>query len=146
MLVYFRSSSFRSYIYSIDIRYLTIFHVWRIPAALGFFWYGAQGLLPEQFVFNAAWGDFIAGILAIIITFWVAKSQRRKLQGYIAFNLFSITDFIIAVGTGLTFTLLQHPLMDNLKLFPMALIPLFGVPVTGALSLMAIHRLLTHKA
>jgi hypothetical protein len=60
-----------------------------------------------------------------------------------AFHLFSFGDFLVAVGTGLTFTVLGDPLMRTLLDTPMALIPLWGVPITGAISLLALHRLLT---
>ena len=49
---------------------------------------------------------------------------------------------MVAVGTGLTFTVLGDPLMRTLLDTPMALIPLWGVPITGAISLLALHRLL----
>ena len=44
---------------ALGLRALTVFHVWRIAAALLFFWYGARHLLPETFVRDAAWGDKI---------------------------------------------------------------------------------------
>lgn len=47
-----------------DLRALTLFNVWRVPAALAFFYYGSQGDLPTAFVRNAGWGDLIAGLLA----------------------------------------------------------------------------------
>lgn len=114
--------------------------IWRIPAALAFFWYGAQGLLPPVFVRNAGWGDLIAGIAAIPVVFWLPQRAWRR-TSLIGFYCFSFADFVIAVGTGFTFSLLGDPLMATLKTFPMALIPLFGVPLTGSLSIIALHRL-----
>ena len=76
VLVYARSEAFRGYIHAADLRNLTLFHVWRVPAALAFFYYGAQGLLPETFVFNAGWGDLIAGVLAPIVVFGLALGGR----------------------------------------------------------------------
>ena len=61
---------------------------------------------------------------------------------YIVFHVFSLLDFVGAVGTGLTFTLLQVPLMENIATFPLVLIPLYGVCVTGALSWMALDTFL----
>jgi hypothetical protein len=145
LLFYAGSSSFRNYIQSTTIRNLTLFNLWRVPAALAFFYYGSQGLLPETFVRNAAWGDLIVGILAPIVVFGLARG-RAKLPSYIGFHLFSFADFVVAVGTGFLFNILGNPLMSTLKDFPMALIPMFGVPVTGALSLMALHRLFVKRA
>lgn len=145
LVFYARSKAFRDYIQSTDIRNLTLFNIWRVPAALAFWYYGSQGLLPEVFVRNAAWGDFIAGVLALVAVYALARG-RAKLPSYVGFHLFSFADFVVAVGTGFTFSLFANPLMATLKDFPMVLIPMFGVPVTGALSLMALHRLFVKRA
>ncbi|MFC5380309.1 hypothetical protein [Aquipuribacter nitratireducens] len=127
----------------VDIAHLTWFNAWRVPAALVFFAVGARGLLPPQFVANAAWGDLVAGALAPLVVLVGARlhgAARRR--AYLGFHLFSFGDFVVAVGTGLAFTLLGDPLMRTLLETPMALIPLWGVPLTGAVSLLALHRLL----
>jgi hypothetical protein len=146
LLVYARSEAFRAYISAADLRTLTLFNVWRVPAALAFFYYGAQGELPALFVRNAAWGDLIAGVLAPIVVLGLARLAAIRRASFIGFHLFSFADFVVAVGTGFAFSLLNDPLMGTLKALPMAIIPLFGVPVTGALSLMTLHRLLTRRA
>lgn len=146
LLVYARSGAFRSYIHALDLRSLTLFHVWRVPAALAFFFYGAQGELPLWFVRNAGWGDLVAGTLAPLAVFAVARVPRLAFGGFVAFHVFSVADFVVAVGTGLTFSLLGDPLMTTMKEAPMAIIPLFGVPLTGALSIMTLHRLATRRA
>ena len=145
LLFYSRSSAFRSYIHAVDLRNLTLFHLWRIPAALAFFYYGAQEELPLWFVRNAGWGDLVAGLLAPLTVFAFARSERFRLAGFTAFHVFSLADFVGAVGTGSVFSLMGDPLMATLKEMPMALIPFFGVPVTGALSLMTLHRLATRR-
>jgi hypothetical protein len=47
------------------------------------------------------------------------------------------------VGTGLTYTLLGDPLMDTISTFPLILIPLFMVGVSGAVHLIVFHLLWT---
>lgn len=111
---------------------LTAMHVWRIPAAMVFFWYGAAGNLPPVFWILAGVGDLIAGCLASLIFF---KQPTRQLYRYI--HIFGFIDFVIAVGTGLTFTLRQDPRMAGIAELPLALIPLFGVGVSGASHLIA---------
>lgn len=46
LLVYARSSAFRHFIQTTNIRNLTLFNVWRVPAAFAFFYYISQDLLP----------------------------------------------------------------------------------------------------
>jgi len=143
VFVYARSGAFRDYIHALDLRVLTVYNFWRVPAALAFFYYGARGDLPLTFVCNAAVGDLIAGAVAPLVVFWVTRHTRGRMAIFAAFHIFSVADFVVAVGTGVTFALLNDPLIGTLKEWPMALIPLFGVPVTGAFSLMTLHRLLT---
>lgn len=134
-------SQFRSYIWSIHLKHLTIFHVWRIVAALVFFHYGSQNLLPKQFVINAGYGDLVVGLLVPIVL--MLKGGDRK---YLLFHIFGLLDFVVAVGTGFTFTLILHdPLMNNITTFPVVLIPMYGVCVTGSLSVMTLDRLLRRR-
>lgn len=137
VIIYYRSMAFQGYIRSLDPLHLTLFHVWRILAGFTFLYYGSQNLLPQQFVTNAGYGDLIVGFLVPLVL--IAKPSRNK---YVAFHIFSLLDFVGAVGTGLTFTILQVPLMENIATFPLVLIPLYGVCITGALSWMALDTLL----
>ncbi len=143
LVVVLRSPVQRGLLDRVDPAHLTWFNVWRVPAALAFFAVGAQGLLPARFVANAAWGDLVAGIAAPLVVLAAARlAGRARNRAYLAFHLFSFGDFVVAVGTGLTFTVLGDPLMRTLLDTPMAVIPLWGVPLTGAISLLALRRLL----
>jgi hypothetical protein len=57
-----------------------------------------------------------------------------------------MTDFVIAVGTGLTFSLLQISMMDTITTYPVALIPIFRVPISGVSHIMALDLLARCKA
>jgi hypothetical protein len=140
-IIYYRNSTFQAYIQQLHLNYLTVFHLWRVPAALVFFYYGSQHLLPETFVRNAAWGDLLAGLF--VVPLLLLPNYRWK---YWAFHLFGMTDFIIAVGTGLTFSLLQISMMDTIATYPVALIPLFGVPISGVSHIMSLDLLARRKA
>ncbi|WP_220039370.1 hypothetical protein [Paraburkholderia silvatlantica] len=136
VVVYGLSRGFRAYIATIGLRTLTAFHIWRIAAALVFFWYGAHDLLPEAFVRNAGWGDLIAGLLALGVAL-LPKTRNR----YLVFHLFGFADFVVAVGTGLTCFLLNDPRMSGIQTLPMALILFYGVGISGASHLMAFDLL-----
>jgi hypothetical protein len=140
VIVYALSGNFRAYIEAIGLRPLTAFHIWRIGAALLFFWYGAHNLLPEIFVQDAGWGDFIAGFLALGVIL-LPESRNR----YLAFHLFGFTDFVVAVSTGVIFFLLKDPRMSSIQTLPMALIILYGVGISGASHIMAFDLLRRHS-
>jgi len=135
--LYFTLPDLRRFLRSIGLRAITAFHIWRIGAALVFFWYGAGGLLPERFVANAGWGDFFAGVLAGLV---VLLPFRRGF--YAVAHLFGFLDFILAVGTGAILIFQGVPEMANIGAFPVVLIPLFGVGVSGLAHVVAFDLLL----
>ncbi len=132
----------RAYIDRLGLRPLTALHVWRMPAALAFFAYGAAGALPPTFWLLAGGGDLIAGLYA----------ARALLPGadrafYWRFHLFGFADFLVAVGTGIIYSVvLRDPRMEAIAVMPLALIPLFGVGISGASHLVAFHMLAQGKA
>jgi hypothetical protein len=133
---YFASPKLRLFVEHIGHRRIILMHIWRVPAALLFFWYGAQGQLPFWFWLLAGVGDFVAGLLA-----FQTATRPGSLESYRSFHRFGFADFVVAVGTGLTFTLLQDPRMATITTLPMALIPLFGVGISGATHLMSFDML-----
>lgn len=136
VIFYALSKGFRAYIEAIGLPWLTSFHIWRIAAALTFFWYGAHKLLPDVFIRNAGWGDLIAGFLALGVVL-LRKTRTR----YLVFHLFGFADFVVAVGTGLTLFLLSDTRMAAIGTLPMALIPFYGVGISGASHIMAFDLL-----
>jgi hypothetical protein len=122
---YFMSPGLRRHMEHIGHRRIALFHIWRIPAALLFFWYGLQGLLPPLFWILAGVGDLMAGSYAAWLMF-----KPESARSYRSFHIF-----------GLTYTLLLDPRMAPIALLPMALIPLFGVGISGATHLMAFDML-----
>lgn len=135
--LYYLNRPFQAYVQSIPFKHLTVFNVWRFPAGVLFLYYGAQGLLPPLFVQNAAWGDILAACLVPVVL--MLPEGRGK---YLWFQVVGFADFILAVGTGLTLNLLDTPTMSNIAELPLCVIPLFGVPITGAIHIMMLDRLL----
>jgi hypothetical protein len=131
-LIYFASPRLQAYVDTIGHSPILLFHTWRVPAALAFFWYGLQGELPTAFWLLAGTGDFIAGSYAAYLILQPESARR-----YLSFHVFGFADFVVAVGTGLTFTLLQEPRMALIAALPMALIPLWGVGISGVTHLIA---------
>jgi hypothetical protein len=136
VVVYATSNGFRSYIRVLGLRSITAFHVWRIVAALVFFWYGENELLPQIFVQNAGIGDLAAGLFALLVLL-LPESRNR----YLAFHIFGFADFVVAVGTGLALFLLNDTRMTGIQTLPMALIPFYGVGISGASHIMAFDLL-----
>jgi hypothetical protein len=134
--IYFTVPPARRAVDAIGLRRLTLFHAWRIPAGALFLFYGARRELPLPFALIAGVGDILAGALALTLLEGPATPQRLRRIHRLGF-----ADFISAVGTGLTFTLMGNPLMRTLTKLPMALIPLFGVGLSGASHIVALNAL-----
>lgn len=92
--------------------------------------------MPTLFWMLAGVGDFLAGCYVATLL-WRPPNHAL----YMRIHSFGFADFVIAVGTGLTFTLMQDPKMALLTTLPMALIPLFGVGLSGASHIVALHTL-----
>lgn len=140
-VVYTVTPAVQRYFERLGVYPLTVLHVWRIPAALAFFWYGAQNELPPAFWILAGIGDLLAGLYALPLLKGPASDDI-----YFRIHRFGFADFVVAVGTGLLFTLLNDPRMATIRELPMVLIPLFGVGISGASHLIAFDLLRRKRA
>lgn len=135
-LIYLLIPDVHQYFAKIGVYPLTVWHIWRIPAALAFFWYGLHNQLPPAFWLLAGVGDFLAGLNALPML-----KGRASDDVYFRIHRFGFADFVVAVGTGLLYTLLNDPRMATIRELPMVLIPLFGVGISGASHLIAFDLL-----
>ncbi|WGK64844.1 hypothetical protein [Croceiramulus getboli] len=135
-LFYFTNERFKEYMRSFSLASLTFIHLWRILAAVLFLQYGAEQLIPSTFAYLAGYGDLIAGLLVPLVLFF----KHSKLSFWL-FNIVGFIDFLVAVGTGITFTFLDTGTMDTIRLLPLALIPLFGVPISGLTHIVMFDKL-----
>jgi len=132
--IYFLNDRFRAYVNSIDLKHLTIFHLWRLLAGFTFVAYGQRHLLPSTFVQNAGYGDILVGLLVPVVLLLPGGAGK-----YLVFHTIGLLDFFLAVGTGIVLTAAGTPRMSNITAYPLVLIPLLGVPVSGAMHVMALN-------
>jgi len=138
-LLFFKSKPIRDYLSSFSLESLTLIHLWRIAAAAIFLHYGAAGLLPKTFVNLAGYGDLIAGLMVPVALFF-----RKHKASFWAFNIIGFTDFLIAVVTGVFFAFSGDEIMLNIRLLlPLAMIPLFGVPISGLTHIVMFKKLIS---
>jgi hypothetical protein len=135
-VAYAKSPRLKALARDVGIHKLSLFHTWRVVGTAAFFHYGSKGALPPAFVRSAAWGDLIASAFAGALIL-----LPRNRNAYLAFHAFGFADFIVALGTGLTLTLRGDARMRTIAAFPLALIPFFGVGLSGAAHLIAFDLL-----
>jgi hypothetical protein len=134
ILLYFFNKDVKEFFNSINLSTFALIHTWRIFAGWLFISYSDQ--LPETFINNAAYGDIVAGFLAISVFIF-----GRKKWAFYVFNIIGLLDFVLAVGTGITLSLLQYPGTKLLTELPLIIIPFFGVPISGLTHIVSLVRL-----
>ncbi|HEY3897426.1 MAG TPA: hypothetical protein VGM54_02370 [Chthoniobacter sp.] len=145
---YSLSGSFRAFAGSLDLRALVAVNVFRI-VGVDFLICYAQGRLPAGFAFPAGFGDILTGLAAIplILTMSRTSSSASARKWFVAWNLFGLSDLIIAVASGILHTGSKLGLLTGdgpttllMGQFPRALIPTFLVPLYMLLHLLALAR------
>jgi uncharacterized membrane protein len=134
IVLYFRNQPFKHFADGIPLKYIALFHAWRIFAGLVFLAF--QNELPPTFVHEAAWGDIISGFLGIVVFIFA----QNKI-GYLIFNVIGLLDLILAMGLGMSFALTGDPKMAGIVALPLILIPLYGVPITAFTHIFSLARL-----
>lgn len=108
----------------------------------------AQRQLPAHFALPAGWGDIAIGAAAPLIALALARGIRGAPALGITWNVLGLLDLVVAVGmgTGLLAPILapelgRVPPAAAMGVFPLILVPLFAVPVSVLLHLVALTRL-----
>jgi hypothetical protein len=109
----------------------------------------AAGRIPAIFALPAGIGDITVGLAAPFVAARVARGTERSRRLAVGWNIFGITDFVLAVALGaatsptsLWPTLLGHP-NPLISRLPFVLIPVFLVPVSALLHIVTLRRLET---
>jgi hypothetical protein len=129
-----RVASLRRLFVSIPPVFLVALNGWRF-IGLGFLMGYAEGILPGGFAWPAGLGDIAMAVTAPWIAARVAADDRFRFgSSFLAWNLFGIADFVIAVSLG---TLYGWPGFASsvdtalVQRLPFALIPCFFVPLVA---------------
>jgi hypothetical protein len=107
----------------------------------------AGGWLPGAFAWPAGVGDVIVGLLAPLVGIAYMRGGRASTGLLWAWNLLGIADLVVAVTTGfltspspLQLLALDRP-NELISSFPLAMIPVFLVPLSVLLHLASLQKL-----
>jgi hypothetical protein len=107
----------------------------------------ARGVIPGIFALPAGIGDMITGFLALPVAYYLASRNGDAARSAIAWNIFGLIDFTIAVGIGLAIApgplQLLVPSIPNAAagFYPTVLIPAFAVPSSILLHALSLRQL-----
>jgi hypothetical protein len=109
----------------------------------------AQGQLPAHFAQPAGWGDIFVGATAPLVALALVRRTAGARAVAVAWNVFGLLDLMVAVGMG-TGVLAPYLLPDvgsrlpaaaAMGAFPLILVPIFAVPLSVILHVIALARL-----
>jgi hypothetical protein len=122
---------------SLGLRGILALHTIRF---IGFYflWLLAQGRLPREFAERAGWGDVVAAAGAAVLL--VVPRGRGFGHALAAFNIVGLADLILAVGTAGWLSATRPGSMAEIAAFPLALIPLWLVPILVASHIYLLRR------
>jgi hypothetical protein len=124
----------------IALQLYRVFGVWALAAWLG-------GALPGVFALPAGIGDVLTGLLAVPAAIAVATGTTQGRRGAIAWNIFGLADFAIAITFGLItspgrFQLIVPEVSSiGAGAYPGALTPAFVVPSSILLHALSLRQL-----
>jgi hypothetical protein len=107
----------------------------------------ARGAIPPLFALPAGIGDVTTGLLALPVAYSLASRNSNAVRGAVAWNIFGLVDFTVAVGIGLVtapgpFQLIKPSVPNTgLGLYPTVLIPAFAVPSSILLHVLSLRQL-----
>ena len=127
-------------------------HVWRI-GGIGFISLYYAGVLPAEFAFPSGIGDLVVGIAALPIAYILFLQKPFSHRLAIAWNYIGAADLLLAISLGiLAYPEPFPPLIDGqilatnvstgaLAWYPLALVPLFAVPLSLLLHAFSLRAL-----
>lgn len=136
------SPPFRTWARSLDLRLLTMLHMWRL-VGFAFIAVWAVGELPAAFALPAGLGDILVALVAPLVAIYCVNRNQVTSSMFYAWTTVGIVDLVTAVTFGVLHSptalgVLAEPNSDTALLshLPMSLIPTFAVP-----ALLALHAI-----
>jgi hypothetical protein len=146
VILFWRWPALQRLIESVPQPWIVSVQVYRVLGLIFLVLYAA-GRLPGAFALPAGSGDVIVGILAPVVAIAFARRSHGSTGLLRAWNLFGIADLVVAVATGFLTSPSQLQMLafdrpnELISAFPLAMIPVFLVPLSVLLHLASLEKL-----
>jgi hypothetical protein len=106
------------------------------------------GAVPGVFALPAGIGDVLTGLFAVPVAISLGSGNRESRRAAVAWNVFGLADFAIALSIGLAIT--YHLIETGFAsatggLYPTVMIPAFAVPSSILLHALSLRQLRRHS-
>jgi hypothetical protein len=130
----------RLWVERVDWRWLVAVHLGRAAAGATFLALVARGALPRQFV-QAGVGDVTVAVLALGLLAFVPPTRPGARRLYLAWNVLGLVDILLVLATGVRIGMRDPAAIAGFGRLPLALLPLFFVPLVLATHVWLFARL-----
>jgi hypothetical protein len=135
MLIFFCvlgvSSAARNFLFSLDLRRLTWFNVWRIlPGTAFLYFYYVRHQLPWSFAVPGGYGDIAVGLAAWPASLLPAANWKGRWAALLGWHVLGFLDLASVVRAALMNGLRDPESMRPLTHFPLSFLPAMLVALT----------------
>jgi hypothetical protein len=134
---------FRTWLAGIRLRQLVALHVTRFVGGY-FLVLHARGELPYAFAVPGGWGDIAVATGALILVLFVRDLAASR-PWLFAWNLLGLVDILYVVATAARLAFADPESMSALLRLPLALLPMFLVPLIIASHFFLFARMLPER-
>ncbi|MFI5400687.1 MAG: hypothetical protein ACHQZQ_06525 [SAR324 cluster bacterium] len=127
----------RTWVGSLRPAALCLFHTWRILPGVAFLLLLSAGTLPGPFARVAGCGELLVGLSAPLVGFLVPARSRAGRATLFAWQALGLVELLGVMGLGIHLHRESERLLDSMSRFPLFLMPLYAVPVTLAVHVIA---------
>ena len=136
-----RSRRFGDWLDRLDWRTIVGFHTSRAIAGAAFLAAAQRGDLPKQWAEPSAYGDIAVAVLALLVVIAVSPQRPIGRRVYLLWNIIGLADILSVVIGAARFAMADPSSMVGLFRLPLALIPLWLVPLIIASHVLLFARL-----
>jgi len=141
--IYLGAPSRRRWASGLHPGWMATCHAWRVLPGVAFLWLCGTGVLPARFGVPAGIGELSVGLTAPLAGFVLGAATLRRRRILAAWHALGLAELLQLMGSGIALHLAGDQLIDSMSRFPMFLLPLFAIPVTLAVHVLAAFGLLS---
>ena len=148
IIIAFNVKSTKQFIDLLNIKWLTILHIIRIPVEITLFLVFAEKLIPQSMTFEGTNFDILSGISAPVIYFMAFKAEKRNQRLLLIWNFVCLGLVLNILVTAILSakTPFQQFAFDQpnivISYFPFVLLPALVVPLVFFSHLASIRQLM----